>query len=52
MLELKEKEVDINQKTISDKSYGIFTSAIWPFRKYTEILLLITFIFLFHKFPL
>lgn len=33
MLELKEKEVDINQKTISDKSYGIFTSAIWPFRK-------------------
>jgi len=33
MLELEGKEVNINQMEILNKSYEVFTSATWPFRK-------------------
>jgi hypothetical protein len=38
MLELEGREVNISQMEILDKSFGVFTSAIWPFRKKQIIL--------------
>ena len=34
MLELEGREVNINQMELLNKSFEIFTSATWPFRKY------------------
>ena len=36
MLESEGKEVNINQMEILNKSYEVFTSAIWPFRKFIQ----------------
>ena len=33
MLELEGREVNINQMELLNKSFEIFTSATWPFRK-------------------
>ena len=36
MLELEEREVNINQTEILDKSFEVFTSATWPFSNKIE----------------
>ena len=38
MLELEGKEVNINQMEILNKSFEVFTSATWPFRKFLPFL--------------